>query len=745
MKINHLFAFGAITLALAGCSSDNENTNNPGSVSLSGNAVAGETLTATVSDEDGVDAANIAYQWLVNDIPLASATSATFALTEAQRGGVMRVSVTYIDNAGNRESTTSGETGIVLANIAGVVTVEGTAVVGETLTATVADENGLSGTVTYSWAADGVVIDGATETTLVLAEAQEGAVVTATATYTDDEGFSESATSDPTEAIAPLGTNTPAEFSGLMTSVANDAMAAVTGMITVTDVDDGEALLVAQTDTATTFGMFSVAADGSFSYTLDITDATVMALVDANDTLADQVNVESVDGTIATFDITITGVNPPPTGNQAAVIRDLTSTDTGELRYSLTDALAAGRLEVTFTRTDDAVGSKDGFISLYTSANSNSSNILDLRLRDDSYGVRSPSSTDVSAASIVPGELSTVIATWEYPGGNTSAGSLPEVSINIDGVDIVTYTVADTNPEGGVSTISFRFGDNGTVQPAEANITINEFAVYSDTAGTALVYSDDFSGYSVDDSLDSELNPNSPFASNSEDVIVEAFDDGTDTAGLGNSGNKYARVLDTLDSDTGELRFVLPAEQPEGKVSFSFVRTDDNAGSADAFFSLFNSTNSNSGNILDLRIRDNSYQTRSPQVDLDTMTYVVTPGMVHKVEATWAYPGGNTSAGSLPAVNLTIDGVAFPEYTVSDTDPVGGVATVSFRLGGNSATTPIDAQFWVDDLKIYSDVAGTTLVHEDDFEAYADGFDLNSGADTPYNSRTSEATVQTEQ
>ncbi|MCP3429357.1 VCBS domain-containing protein [Opacimonas viscosa] len=742
MKINQLFALGAVAVALSGCSSDETNTNAPGSVAISGTPVAGETLTATVSDADGVDTSNIAYQWLVNNVPLTAATSSTFTLTTAQRGNVMRVAVTYIDNAGNRESTTSGNTTAVLANIPGVVTLEGTTVEGETLTATVADDNGLPADVAITWAADGVTIPDATGSTYVLAAADVGKVVTAIATYTDGEGFAETAMSAATAVIAPLGTNTPAEFAALTTTVANNASTAVTGTATVTDVDDGEATFVAQTDTTTTYGTFSITEAGAWTYTLNTSDATVAALVDGNDSVSDSVTLTSADGTTATFDITVTGVTPAPTGNQAAVIRDLTGDDTGELRYSLPEALAAGRLEVTFTRTDDDLGSKDAFISLFNSGNNNAGNILDLRVRDDSYGVRSPSSIDTSAVSVVPGQLHTVIATWEYPNGNTSTGSFPVINLTIDGVAIPEYTVSGSDPVDGVTTISFRFGDNSGIQPAEANFTINEFSVYSDTAGTALVFADDFSGFAAGTELDAETNDASPYATNTEDAVVEAFDDGS--GGLGNTGNKYARIVDTLDSDTGELRYVLPAAQAEGKVTFSYARTDDNVGSTDAFFSLFNESNSNSGNILDLRIRDDSYGVRSPS-SIDLSAFTVTPGTVHTVEAAWSYPNGNTSEGSLPVVNLTIDGVAVAEYTVADTAPTGGVATVSFRIGSNGGTTPVDAQFWVDDLKIYADAAGTTLVFEDNFEAYAEDFDLNTGANTPYNERTSEAVVKVEE
>ena len=53
--------------------------------------------------------------------------------------------------------------------------------------------------------------------------------------------------------------------------------------------------------------------------------------------------------------------------------------------------------------------------------------------------------------------------------------------------------------------------------------------------------------------------------------------------------------------------------------------------------------------------------------------------------------------------------------------------------------------FSVDNLAIYSDVAGTTEVYSDDFEGYAEGDSLDTdNAASPYNSSTSEATVGVE-
>ena len=76
----------------------------------------------------------------------------------------------------------------------GAVTVSGTATQGQTLTvaSTLADADGL-GTLSYQWLADGVAIAGATNSTLVLGQAQVGTVISVAVSYVDGKGNHESA------------------------------------------------------------------------------------------------------------------------------------------------------------------------------------------------------------------------------------------------------------------------------------------------------------------------------------------------------------------------------------------------------------------------------------------------------------------------------------------------------------------------------------------------------------------------
>ena len=93
----------------------------------------------------------------------------------------------------------------------GAVTISGTAIQGAQLTATntLADADGL-GTISYQWYAAGTAIAGATSSTLTLAEAQVGNVMTVHANYTDLLGTAESVSSGSTAAVlnvndAPTG------------------------------------------------------------------------------------------------------------------------------------------------------------------------------------------------------------------------------------------------------------------------------------------------------------------------------------------------------------------------------------------------------------------------------------------------------------------------------------------------------------------------------------------------------------
>jgi Domain of unknown function (DUF4347)/Domain of unknown function (DUF4082) len=191
--------------------------NNPGSVAVNGTPTQNQTLTANVADTDGLTGVTINYQWQQfvsgNWTNIVGATSQTLNLTQAQVGNQVRATATYTDTLGTSENVISTPTSAVAnVNDLGVVAISGTTIVGNTLTTTVADPDGLTGvTVAYQWQRSSnngqtwTNVTGATSQTLSLDSSLVGQQTRVNAIYTDTLGGSENIFSSATAAI----TNTP--------------------------------------------------------------------------------------------------------------------------------------------------------------------------------------------------------------------------------------------------------------------------------------------------------------------------------------------------------------------------------------------------------------------------------------------------------------------------------------------------------------------------------------------------------
>ena len=89
-----------------------------GEPAITGKVQVGETLTAdttSIEDEDGLDNAAFAYQWLADDTEIAGATGNTYTLADDDEGKAIKVQVSFTDDAGNEESLASTATGSVAA------------------------------------------------------------------------------------------------------------------------------------------------------------------------------------------------------------------------------------------------------------------------------------------------------------------------------------------------------------------------------------------------------------------------------------------------------------------------------------------------------------------------------------------------------------------------------------------------------------------------------------------------------
>ncbi|MEH6712637.1 MAG: poly(beta-D-mannuronate) lyase [Paraglaciecola polaris] len=197
------FALCAIAAAITGCGTDsNNNPNTLGSITLSGTPTSGETLSASVSDPDGISG-TITYYWYADGVAITDANTSSLTLTDDQIGSPITVQGLYTDDGNINESHISDPTSDVSAIIfPASIAVSGDPFVGSTLSATVADENGIAdATIIYTWFADDVAIADEVSAELELKEAQFGTVITVNATFEDDRDFEESVTSSATDVV----------------------------------------------------------------------------------------------------------------------------------------------------------------------------------------------------------------------------------------------------------------------------------------------------------------------------------------------------------------------------------------------------------------------------------------------------------------------------------------------------------------------------------------------------------------
>jgi hypothetical protein len=203
-KYGILFGFAALLLAaiftLAGCGNlvdplGNGGDTLEGSVSIAGNPTEGQTLYA-IPSLDGTG--TISYQWKAGNTGIGDAAS--YVLTSEEVGKTITVTVTRAGYSGSKTSAATDEVESASAGTAleGTVSITGTNVVGQTLTADITSLGGTGGTISYQWKAGGAAISGATNATYELTDTEIGKTITVTVRRT---GYSGSISSSATAVV----------------------------------------------------------------------------------------------------------------------------------------------------------------------------------------------------------------------------------------------------------------------------------------------------------------------------------------------------------------------------------------------------------------------------------------------------------------------------------------------------------------------------------------------------------------
>ncbi|WP_157755485.1 VCBS domain-containing protein [Pseudomonas frederiksbergensis] len=313
-------------------------------------------------------------------------------------------------------------------------------------------------------------------------------------TYTDTFAVSSADGTLTSVTVHILGTNDAAVLS---TGIANltETNAAVdistAGTLTISDVDSA-ATFVAQTNTAGSYGQFSIGTDGAWTYVASSAHNEFAAGTTYTDTFA----VSSADGTATSVTVHILGTNDAAV--LSADVANLTETNAalttnGTLTISDVDSAA------TFVAQTNTAGSYGQF-SIGTDgawtyvANSAHNEFAAGTTYTDTFAVSSADGTATSVTVHVLGTNDAAVLSADVANlTETNAALTTNGTLTISDVDSAATFVAQTNTAGSYGQFSIGTGGAWTYV---ANSAHNEFA-----AGTT--YTDTFAVSSADGTLTS--------------------------------------------------------------------------------------------------------------------------------------------------------------------------------------------------------------------------------------------------
>ena len=517
--------------------------NTEGSVVISGDAVVDGVLTATITDPNGSGATAIVYSWMVDGSEIADSNASTYTLTTAELGSVITVSVTYTDNDGFDEMVTSEGVGPVTDETIVPPAVEITNVA--SITDTMTDDAGElrfkdsmleQGKLTVSFnktmddgkdayiglygsstSTNNAVIDLRIQNGVFVIRNNEDAILSEV-TYTLGEWHDVEMTwdSSSTTEVTSLTLTIDGEMFGPFLSSTKEGPDLTTdGVSTVIfKIGDNSGLTEAAL-LVDDFKLYSDMSGTTEAFSDDFEAYTVGDSLDT-DNSASPYNSSTAGAVVAEAERLIEEEpeEPAEPNFNVASITDTMTDDAGELRYK-DSMLEQGKLTVSFNKSMD--DGKDAYIGLYGSSTSTNNAVIDLRIKNGVFQVRNNADAILSEVTYTLGEWHDVEMTWD----SSSTTEVTTLTLTIDGEMYGPFLSATTEgPDlttDGVSTVIFKIGDNGGV--TEAGFLVDDFKLYSDMAGTVEAFSDDFEGYTVGDSLDTD-NPDSPYNSSTAEAVV---------------------------------------------------------------------------------------------------------------------------------------------------------------------------------------------------------------------------------
>ena len=366
--------------------------------------------------------------------------------------GTLKVSFTVTEGQPAQQPTVVPNT-----SATGVPTIDGTAQVGQTLTADtsgIADADGLTNAVfSYQWMADDTAIQDTTGPSYTLTEDDEGKAITVTVSFTDAEGNPETLTSDPTGEVAAKP-NTQAT-----------GQPTISGTVRV-----GETLTAGVTGIADEDGLDNV----TFSYQWMADDTNIQGATGSSYTLTEDDEGKAIKVTVSFTDAE---------GNPET----LTSDPTGEVAAAPAQNIQAtgqptisGTLQVGETLTADTTGiaDADGLTTVsysyqWMADDTNIQGATDatytLAEDDEGKAIKVLVSFTDDAGNVESRPSAPTDAVAAAPAQNSSATGAPSISGTAQVGETLTADTTGIADADGLTTVSYSYqwmADDANIQGA---------------------------------------------------------------------------------------------------------------------------------------------------------------------------------------------------------------------------------------------------------------------------------------
>ncbi|MDO9407577.1 hypothetical protein [Patulibacter sp.] len=322
-RVQRLTSFGSTiwTAAATGTSGGpaTQTPTNTAVPTISGTATVGQTLTCAPGTWTGTP--SFTYAWRRGGTPVA--TGASYALVAADAGQPITCVVTGTNGAGSSSATSAAVTPAAAPTTPTTPTtpvaapvntarpgIQGTTVVGNTLTGTQGSFSNTPTGYAYQWRRDGAAITGATGTTYALVAADAGRTISFAVTATNAGGSATAVSDGVAVTAAPA---TPSTRVGVTINGGAEATNTASVSLRIREPLGATAVVISNDGSFDTSSQVAVAANDTYAWTLDARGSErrarvvyvrfVGALIDGNQTFTDDILLDTTAPTVTTATI----------------------------------------------------------------------------------------------------------------------------------------------------------------------------------------------------------------------------------------------------------------------------------------------------------------------------------------------------------------------------------------------------------------------------------------------------------